>query len=270
MVSDVTTKTKLGLCCTLLLGFLVGASVTYAMGGDDSSQAEEPGPAHKTPYQIPPLVNMACPYYSPTWPSNGGPDCPSACPDGRTSVGVAFYDVFPRHFTDKVTKAAQRVMALDAAHTTYVENDAGNAFMNSHISFAYYCCQTEEEKQAIKAVLENWDGWTPHEVKFSSVSCAMDGPTFDHVSLVINLDEPSNALMMSWVAALERKLELEGINLNVHRWQQEPFHSTLAVVNGSGYPVSQAVQRLNAEHPPGSWTSQPVKLVKPCPKGFFC
>jgi len=90
------------------------------------------------------------------------------------------------------------------------------------------------------------------------------------------LDDDSNRLMMRWVENLERHLESIGLRIHIPRRHQEPYHSTLAVVNGTAYPVKKAIQELNKQFLQGSWLDEPLVLRKPCAahgnitEGFFC
>ena len=224
-------------------------------------------------YAVPPLTDMACPNYSPTWPSEGGPDCMYACDNGTRSVGTAFFNVFPDDYTNKITAAGKLVLDIDPAHTIYVEGEHG--FMDSHVSFSYYCCYSNSDLKVIKGVLEA-HRWDPISIKLSYATCAVDGPSLEHVSFIIMLDEQSNAAMMQWVAQVEAEIRAAGIPIHVPRINQEPYHTTLAVVNGTGYPVAKAIEALNSEFPEGGWLSEPLALTKPCnahgntPAGFFC
>jgi len=225
---------------------------------------------------IPPLIEGTCPNYSPTWPSAGGPDCSYACPNGSRSVGTAFYNPFPPEYAEKIIEAGKLVRSIDPEHTVYTEGSGPGAFMDSHISFSYYCCHTESELSHIKSVLEKWDGWRPRSVDLSHVTCAIDGPSIEHVSFIVMLDSESNRVMMQWVAELEEHLRKAGVKIHIPRRNQEPYHTTLAVVNGSGYPTTKAIEAVNARFPPGKWLKKPMTLQKPCnahsktPEGFFC
>lgn len=221
----------------------------------------------KATYMIPPLTSMSCPNYSPTFPSEGGADCSYRCANGTRSVGTAFFDIFPDEYTEKITEAGNLVYELDPENTVYVEGDDG--FMNSHISFSYYCCYGETDLDRIRSVLDMID-WQPHEVGLSYTTCAVDGPSLDHVSFIIMLDAESNAKMMQWVAAVEEKIRDAGVRIHVPRIKQEPYHSTLAVVNGSAYPIEEALQALNDRFPSGNWTKNPITLQRPCRGSFFC
>merc|ERR1712154_717895 len=88
-------------------------------------------------------------------------------------------------------------------------------------------------------------------------TCATDGPSLDHVSLILMLDEKSNNLMMKWVTDLEHKIESMGVPIHLSRRYQEPYHTTVGVVNGSVYPVKKAILELNKRFPPGSWLQEP-------------
>ena len=125
----------------------------------------------------------------------------------------------------------------------------------------------------IRAVLEGCQ-WPTIPVRFSHATCAMDGPALDHVSLILMLDAASNARVYREVERLEAAITAAGIRLNARRWEQEPYHTTLAVVNGSTYPVGAAIAAINAKFPASSW--EEVVLHRPCEAhgtsaaGFFC
>ena len=216
---------------------------------------------------------LSCPNLSPAYPSRGGADCSYECHEpGTKSVYAGYFNVFSTSFNDRISRVGRLIQNHGPRGSTiYVEGEHG--FMDSHITFAYYCCQTESERARIKAVLEGWEHWPAEEVGFSYVTCAVDGPAIDHVSLILMLDEQSNDRMYRLVERVEATIEAQaGVRLNIRRREQEPFHMTLAVVNGTTYPVGKAVAALNEAWP--SWES--VRLTKPCeahgttPAGFFC
>merc|ERR1711862_234006 len=99
------------------------------------------------------------------------------------------------------------------------------------------------------------------------------GPDREHVSLILMLDPPSNRAMYAEIEDVEAAIEAAGVRLNHRRREQEPFHATLAVVNGSAYPVAKAVAALNDRFA-GQWETLTVR--RPCEAhgktraGFFC
>ena len=218
---------------------------------------------------------LACPNYSPAYPSRGGADCPAEClVPGSQSVAAGYFNVFPASFNSRVHEVGLLIQGSGpAGATTYVEGEHG--FMDSHVTFGYYCCQTAEELSRIRHVLEDWDWESSEEtVGFSFATCAIDGPSIEHVSLILMLDAASNLKMNRLVQRVESAIEAAGVRLNVKRAEQEPFHTTLAVVNGSLYPVGEVVAALNARFPANSWET--ITLTRPCqahgttPAGFFC
>ena len=225
--------------------------------------------------RIPPLVDFACPNYSPTFPSRGGADCPAECvAPGARSVAAGYFNVFPASFSARVTDVGALIQSMGPRDaTTYVEGAGAHAFMDSHVTFAYYCCQTAAERASIRGILESWQ-WPAITVQFSHATCAIDGPSLDHVSLILMLDAASNARVYREVERLEAAIRAAGVRLNAVRREQEPYHTTLAVVNGSVYPVGAALAAVNARFPPSSWEA--VVLRRPCEAhgtteaGFFC
>eukprot|EP00929_Paragymnodinium_shiwhaense_P042489 TRINITY_DN21978_c1_g1_i1.p1 TRINITY_DN21978_c1_g1~~TRINITY_DN21978_c1_g1_i1.p1 ORF type:complete len:350 (+),score=24.31 TRINITY_DN21978_c1_g1_i1:60-1109(+) len=262
-----------------ILSLIVVAAAILALGywiGVRNSAGESvySSPAPHT--AVPPLTSMSCPYFSPTFPSAGGPDCTYPCQPGTRSVGTAFFSVFPPGLQYQLQQAGKLIRALDAEGTVYTEGGGKEAFMDSHVSFSYYCCHTEDELSRIKALLQTWKGWTPHNVSLSYVTCAIDGPALDHVSFILMLDEASNNLMHRWVASLQEDLARVGVKVNIPRSHQEPYHITVAVVNGTRYPVAEAIRQINEQFPPERWLQKPLTLTRPCgahgetPAGFFC
>ena len=82
----------------------------------------------------------------------------------------------------------------------------------------------------------------------------------------VRLDEYSNRIMEDFVATLEDMLETRtGLSIHVARADQQPFHATLAVVDGAVYPMFEALDAVNALVPPYTWTSGfgPISLVEP-------
>ena len=78
------------------------------------------------------------------------------------------------------------------------------------------------------------------------------------------------------MAKVESAIQAAGVTLNFLRHEQEPYHTTLAVVNGSTYPVKYAIESVNERFAPGGWLAAPLTVLKPCnahsatPEGFFC
>mmetsp|Transcript_15198 Transcript_15198/g.34480 ORF Transcript_15198/g.34480 Transcript_15198/m.34480 type:complete len:314 (-) Transcript_15198:15-956(-) len=263
---------------------IVGLAAAYHRQGLKLRQAilqkdemvEPQGPYGKGSASIPPVSRLSCPNYSPTFPSLGGPDCTFPCSNGTRSVGTAFFNPFPASYAEKVIEAGKLVKSIDSGNTVYTEGSGPNAFMDSHISFSYYCCYPEDQLSELRKVLAAWDGWRPRSVSLSHVTCAIDGPALDHVSFIIMLDQESNRRMQAWVAELEAHIRAAGLPIHLPRSYQEPYHTTLAVVNGTTYPVAKAVRALNARFRPGSWFAEPINLTRPCnahgstPEGFFC
>jgi len=202
---------------------------------------------------------MACPNYSPTFPSAGGPDCTFPCAEGLRTGGAGFQGVFPASYMQKVRQAGDLVRSLDRENTLYL--DGRGSRVDSHISLSYYCCHPEVELQRIKdVVMKDWRRWwQPQRLNLSYATCAVDGPSLDHVSFIVMLDEASNRLMMDWVLRLEARIQAAGLPVHLSRRMQEPFHTTLGVVNGSAYPVRRAIEALNKHFPPGSWLADPLQ-----------
>ena len=75
-----------------------------------------------------------------------------------------------------------------------------------------------------------------------------------YTSVIVLLDNSSNARMQTLVAGIEGKLEAAGVNLTVRRAQQQPFHSTLGA---SGMAPALCPHRLHAPH---TYTRAPTRM----------
>ena len=106
----------------------------------------------------------------------------------------------------------------------------------------------------------------PQSIKFDRVETRIDNPKKDgsvnHYSICVFLDEESNERILDWVGRVEDKIGEAGVELSSRRKDQEPFHSTLAVVDGRSYPVEEVMAKINSLIPPGNWTSN-LTLTKP-------
>ena len=239
---------------------------------------------------------------SETFPSAGGADCPVKCEAG-TSSSNAIYRVGSDSSMGDTPAGANLLASMKLAGSVVKEFDDSvkpEVGGSVHVSFEYFCCQTAAETATIDEVLKEMD-WTPQNVTFDRVAgkaaqnkwpacCSLaaeytlfvlppspltytraariDNPESDgsvqHYSICLFLDEASNQRMLEWVGELEERMEEAGVVVNVKRKNQEPYHSTLAVVNGATYPVEEAIRRINELIPPGSWTGAEVlQLTKP-------
>jgi hypothetical protein len=132
-----------------------------------------------------------------------------------------------------------------------------------HISLNYFCCMSTAELNTVHTVLQSVQ-WVPFTVAFSEPGWRVDNPA-DHYSLIVFLDEASEALMQNWVSSLEKLITGAGGVLSSTRREQQPFHCTLAVVNGSTFPLMTGLEAVNAAIRPHEWTSGfgPVALSVP-------
>jgi hypothetical protein len=212
------------------------------------------------------LCNVAL---SESFPSAGGADCAPKCKVGTTctySIYRVGQDITMnstsggRNFLANMNSAGDIIKTFDAS----VEPERG---MKVHVSFTYLCCYTKDELKTIGSILDEVE-WTPKNVTFDRAEVRIDSPNNDgsvsHYSMCVFLDEASNNAMLDWVGNVEKRIEAAGIKVNVPRKHQEPYHSTLAVVDGRTFPVEQAVRMINTMVPPGTWTgSEPLVLTKP-------
>ena len=206
---------------------------------------------------------------SESFPSAGGADCMHACAAGEGSFGRAFhYGKAASMVGGAGSRAMQASMrAAGEVLTSYdssVRPEFGTAL---HVSFTYSCCYNATARAVIEDVLDRQTAWDmPRNVTFDRAAWRIDnaGNPASHYSVCVWLDEPSNARMEQWVATVEAAVEAAGVPIHIPRAAQEPFHTTLAVVDGTTFPVEAALQRLNELIKPGTWTgTEPLVLTKP-------
>jgi len=207
-----------------------------------------------------------CLVYSPAFPSEGGPGCSPRCSekDGKktTRYGAAFYNEFhswPTALIENMELAASilkkfgQPLGLQTRHRL-------------HLAFDYYCCYTEEEAVKIGQFLNSYS-WTPHEVRFDKIECAIHAYG-DLVSLVLMVDDKSQQELTQWALKNERDLEVTtGIRKHIPHTRLQDFHMTLGTLNQSNFPVQSAVEEINRVIPPGKWHKTPVILNRPVCKG---
>ena len=205
-----------------------------------------------------------CLLYSPAFPSEGGPGCSPRCvaKDGKEarSDGAAFYKEFhswPSELVENMKMAASILKQFGQPRS--LDTEGGR---DLHVTFDYYCCYTEEETVKIGKFLKSYS-WTPHEVWFDKIECAIHGYG-DAVSLVLMADKKSQQELTRWVLKNERDIEVTtGLKKNIPHTQLQDFHMTLGIVNQSNFPVQSAVKEINRVIPPGKWHKFPVFLQRP-------
>ena len=135
-----------------------------------------------------------------------------------------------RTFAASMLAAGEVLQHFDPA----VAPESGTAL---HVSFLYLCCYTANDRQTIRGVLNSTD-WEPINVTFDRAEWRIDnaGSPPTHYSVCVFLDQTSQQKMLSWVADVEAAIAAAGVAIHIPRAAQEPFHSTLAVVNGTTFP----------------------------------
>lgn len=203
---------------------------------------------------------------SETFPSAGGADCMNMCAAGTSSFAAIYRigqgsmatSAAGRTFAASMLAAGNVVRGFDST----VNPESGAAL---HISLNYFCCYTREEKAKIRAALSAIH-WRPINVTFDRAEWRIDnnGSPADHYSVCVFLDEASNERMLTWVAEVEAAVTTAGVPIHVTRTAQEPFHSTLAVVNGTTFPLEAALAAINQLVPPEGWTGEmSLEVTKP-------
>ena len=210
--------------------------------------------------------NEKCLVYSPAYPSAGGPGCSPRCVDkgGKktSSSGPAFYKVdhqWPKDLVANMERAASILKTFGQPKTLNTEGEGDRSL---HLTFDYYCCYTEEEEAKIGQFLNSYL-WTPHEVWFDKMECAIHGYD-DAVSIVLMVDKKSQEDLTQWALKNEQDLEVATtIHKHIAHTRLQNFHMTLGTLNQSNFPVQSAVEEINRVIPPGKWHKFPVILERP-------
>ena len=208
--------------------------------------------------------NEKCLVYSPAYPSAGGPGCSPRCVDkgrGKTSTyGAVFYKddhQWPKDLVANMERAASILKTFGQPKT--LDTEGGRSL---HLTFDYYCCYTEEEGAKIGQFLISYS-WTPHEVWFDKIQCAIHGYG-DAVSIVLMVDTKSQEVLTRWALKNERDLEVvSAVHKHIPHTRLQNFHMTLGTLNQSNFPVQSAVEEINRVIPPGKWHKFPVILERP-------
>jgi 2'-5' RNA ligase len=179
---------------------------------------------------------------SEAYPSVGGPDCSDACASGLV-CGTTTYWLGDIHtpagttFQEQMLAAGEIMREFGAAQT-----QAGSEL---HMTLHYFCCHSTTDLATMKRVLEGV-GRPLFNVTFGQAVVRIDSEPA-HYSVIVMLDEESNARMMKWVESLEQSMREAGVAIHTPRSLQEPFHSTLGVVDGHTYPVERALTAVNTQ-----------------------
>eukprot|EP00605_Chrysophyceae_sp_TOSAG23-4_P000183 GSChrysophyteH1.ASY1.ANO1.217.1 assembled CDS len=208
----------------------------------------------------------SCPWcsvtMSETFPSAGGADCAYPCNQYGRSGEANFLTTYDLgEYKDEGSKALKRSMeAADEVILQFGHKDVTvtprSRGTHIHMSFNYFCCYQKEDLKTLHAVLEGFD-WPEVQVSFDKPTIRIDSDANDvsHYSFILLLDEKSQKIVHDVMSKVEAAVRGAGVDVHVPRSQQEPFHSTLAVVNGLDFPAAAALQAVNAAVPPGTWTA---------------
>ena len=239
------------------------------------SNAEDPlmEPSLPTPEA---LFRTRSTLMSETFPSSGGSGCATKCTAGTLSTHSYGFDVVP----------ANPRFLLETHRL--VEKYGGDIAMDKHVSLLYVCCQKKEAHSAIQPALlhsmntflgEGREGGTTgcvaadgqqkrrrpeRSVGVSHYVSVADGPSLDHVSIVLMLEKTINHKLHRTAAQAEEAMELSGIRLKARRKDQQDFHMTLASVNGSTFPVDIVIDELNLRLKVEEGIGNPQLLLSDC------
>lgn len=193
------------------------------------------------------------------FPSLGGADCPDACSAGTSSF-TAIYRV--GHIQSGAADFFRKSMlAAGQELAKFGPTDVLESGGQLHVSFQYLCCYSPQQKASIRKVLSSL-AWPELNISFSSPVWRIDNTIVPsspkskghHYSIIVLLDQESDDRMQSWVSEVEQRIREQGIPIRFSRSVQQPFHSTLGVVNGLEFPLETALAAVNTVVRPHSWT----------------
>ena len=181
---------------------------------------------------------------SESFPSAGGADCQEACGPGLRCSGSVYHYGKGAMGASAAGAAMAASMAAAGDLLRGMDSSVSPEYgTHLHVSLTYSCCYSDAQLATIDRVLSNVVAWQPQNVTFDRAECRIDNfpPAAqqqqqqqpDHYSICVFLDEPSNRRMEAWVAKVEAAMVAAGVPIHVPRAAQEPFHTTLCVVNGT-------------------------------------
>lgn len=199
---------------------------------------------------------------SEAYPSAGGADCAYECTRGSSCMGSKYVLGGSADPAMLAFDAAMRAAGDILKRFGEVTATTGSGL---HMSMNYFCCYSKVDQATIKSVLSDYE-WPQVNITFDTPVWRVDSDDsgVDHYSIIVLADEPSQKVLGNLIEDVENKVREAGIDIHVPRADQEPFHSTLGVVDGVSYPCQAAIDAVVAAIPPGSWTSKgPLSLQVP-------
>lgn len=96
-----------------------------------------------------------------------------------------------------------------------------------HMSLSYLCCLTKGESEKVKTVASKWNTTRNFDmtVKFDRLQCYHEQES--SVTVLFEVDEPSERELMRVNRGLSDRLEEEGVRVWVERVRQMRFHTTV-------------------------------------------
>jgi hypothetical protein len=211
--------------------------------------------------------NLCSVSMSETFPSSGGADCAYECKHTERNFDTTYElgkidSMASNILKENMEKADEIILQFGKRDVTVTPRSRGT---HIHMSFNYFCCYSDEDIITMHTVLETFD-WPTVNINFDQPTIRIDGDSEDvnHYSFIILLDEESQIIMHQIISDVEDAMRSAGLDIHVPRKQQEPFHSTLAVVDGKDFPVIAALKAVNTAIPPKTWTAgNSITLDKP-------
>jgi hypothetical protein len=191
--------------------------------------------------------------FSEGFPSLGGPGCPCPCVDKSVSGSSATVYWRGDHdwslaFSEQVAAALLQLREFGPLIST----DADHGSNRLRIVLAYHCCVGKRAWPTIKSAADSFP-WRALRVRFGPLTCSVSSDAPDKVDLILPLESESSL-------ALEEEAYSFWKHLSSHSDTYFPrarvlqHHMSLAVVNASMFPVSDALEAINANiH---DWTGQ--------------
>jgi len=145
---------------------------------------------------------------------------------------------------DEFYKSLGTAISIMRKHSGVITDD----YYFPHMTIQYMCCYDLLQYEDIIGVINDFK-WQPFNLTFDRVVCNNGGDGIsEFISFIVLLDQESQDSMFAFVEGVENALKAKGIKIHRPRVQQELFHSTVGVVDGS-YPVAQVLQQIKQALP---------------------
>ena len=164
-------------------------------------------------------------------------DCPDSCGEagyeGNLNFNAKLY-ISPTHTDiERVAAQAEKVIVDEGLKVHARVNRLDNPATGLHTTIYYFCCYTQEEKEAIKDALHNM-AWKSFEVEYDSFACNLD---HNNETVYLHALPSDQSDLFALADTIETTVREAGVAIPS---RETLFHMTLARV-GYDYPADETV-----------------------------